>query len=320
MAHDLVFANARVKARENNILTRDKLFRMIESDLPEAFSMLSEVGYSVESADIDEICANEEKKLVEFMIELEVGKVFVNCLVSEYDYKALKRAFKMKVQRQDFEFSPLTVGGFIPLDKIKSSVYSDDYELFPDSVKSVLRELDLKSVTDKVAPSEVETRIDDTMYKEYLRVLSGKDGYDYYSRRVFMTNLITLIRVNKLGLDSEFFDSRFVGDKDREWERMSRLVGESTDAIIEEYRVGDYSEIVQALSSGDIDAFETYADDMLIKDASSHKAEMFSQLLLAGYFIAKRAEIQNVRLILTCIKNKVDASEVTKRLRACYYD
>ena len=320
MAHDLVFANARVKARENNILTRDKLLRIVEGDLNEAFSVLSEVQYDVDSGDVDTICAKEEEKLVEFMKELDTGKPFINCLISEYDYKTVKRAFKMKAERQDFEFSPLSIHGFIPLDKVKSSVMSDDYDVYPESLRELLKSLDLRSVTDKLSPSFVEASIDDCMYTSFLAELDGKVGYSYYAKKVFLTNLITLMRINRLGLDVDFFQSQYVGKKDVEYERMSGLVGESVDTIMETYRVSDYKDIVESVMSGDVDSAEAYADDLLIRDLTANKADMFSELLLAGYFVAKRAEIANVRLILTCIKNKVDTADVIKRLRVCYYE
>ena len=320
MAHDLVFANARVKARENNLLTRDKLLRMLEGDLNEAFSILSEVQYDVEGGDVDVICAKEEERLVEFMKELDVDRPFIDCLISEYDYKTLKRAFKMKMVRQDFDFSPLTIAGRIPLDKVKSSVMSDEYDVYPQFIADVLRRLDALSVTDKVKPSTVETQIDGAMYTYFLDKLQGKVGYDYYLKRVFLTNLITLIRVNRLGLDVDFFESQYVGDKALEWEKMSQLVGESVDNVFEAYRVSEYKDVVEEMVNQEVDIAETYADDILVRQLSSYKAEMFSELLLAGYFVAKKAEIQNVRLILTCIKNKVDTSEVGKRLRVCYYE
>lgn len=320
MAHDLVFANARVKARENNLLTHDKLLRIIEGDLSEAFSALSEVQYDVESGDIDVICAKEEEKLVEFIKELDTGKPFINCLIREYDYRSLKRAFKMKIERQDFEFSPLSISGFIPLDKVKSSVMSDDYDLYPDALGELLKSLDLRSVTEKLSPSAVETSIDDSMYKSFLSELEGKTGYSYYEKRVFLTNIITLMRVNKLGLGEDFFQTQYVGERDAEYERMSRLVGESADTITEAYRVGDRKDMVEAVMSGDVDSAEAYADSLLIKELTAHRADMFSELLLAGYFVGKKAEISNVRLILTCIRNKVNSEDVIKRLRVSYYE
>lgn len=320
MAHDLIFANARVKARENNLLTRDKLLRMAESDLADAFSMISEVQYDVESGDVDVICAKEEGKLVEFLKELDTDKAFINCLISEYDYKALKRAFKMKMERQNFDFSPFAVQGFIPLDKLKSAVFGDDYEVFSDTVKKVLIALDEKSVTSSVRPSEVESRIDKAMYVDFLSKLTAKPGYEYYSKRVFSTNLITLLRVNKLGLDVDFFESQYVGDNESDYELMSSLVGQTNETILEAYRVSEHKEVVESILADDLESGEAYADNMLIRALSTYKADMFSELLLAGYFVAKRAEIGNVRLILTCIKNKVDAGEVIKRLRTCYYE
>ena len=135
MAHDLVFANARVKARENNILTRDKLFRMIESDLPEAFSMLSEVGYSVESADIDEICAIEEKKLVEFMKERKIIHT-VRGIRDTYDYK-----YETTMARYNTDMYPQVITLFIPtptdLTYISSSAIRSVINLNTDISKYV---------------------------------------------------------------------------------------------------------------------------------------------------------------------------------------
>lgn len=320
MAHDLIFANARVKARENNLLTRDKLLRMTEGSLSDAFSILSESLYDVESGDVDTVCAKEEKKLLDFIKELEVDKPFINCLIAEYDYRAVKRAYKMKAERRDFEFSPTAFSGFVPLDKVKSTVLSDDYDIYMPALKSALHSLDEKSVTKGLTPTEVETAIDKAMFEDFLIKLSGKTGEQYFKERVFLTNLITLMRVNRLGLDADFFDLQYVGERNGDYESMISLVGESAEAISEKYRVSVHHEVVDRLISGDVDSAEAYADDTLIRSLSLHKADMFSELSLAGYFIAKRAEIGNVRLILTCIKNNVSADEATKRLRVCYYE
>jgi vacuolar-type H+-ATPase subunit C/Vma6 len=48
------------------------------------------------------------------------------------------------------------------------------------------------------------------------------------------------------------------------------------------------------------------------------KGDMFSAAPIVGYYLGKMNEIKIIRVILVCLKNKVDKDEMKKRIRVIY--
>jgi V/A-type H+-transporting ATPase subunit C len=65
-------------------------------------------------------------------------------------------------------------------------------------------------------------------------------------------------------------------------------------------------------------AFEKYCDDALIEYALPAKWVTFGIAPLAAYYLAKEAEVKNVRIVMTCKQNGVPADEIRKRVRRLY--
>ena len=65
-------------------------------------------------------------------------------------------------------------------------------------------------------------------------------------------------------------------------------------------------------------AFEKYCDDTLLEYASSAKTKHFGMEPLIAFFLAREAEVKNVRIILSCKRNEIPAEEIRKRVRLLY--
>ena len=65
-------------------------------------------------------------------------------------------------------------------------------------------------------------------------------------------------------------------------------------------------------------AFEKYCDDALIEYALPAKWKHFGVEPVAAYWLAREAEIKNVRIVMTCRQNDVPAEEIRKRVRLLY--
>jgi vacuolar-type H+-ATPase subunit C/Vma6 len=57
---------------------------------------------------------------------------------------------------------------------------------------------------------------------------------------------------------------------------------------------------------------------MLLNIFKSDKNDMFSVAPMAGYYLAKQTEIKVARMVLVCLKNKVDKLLIKQRLRELY--
>ena len=65
-------------------------------------------------------------------------------------------------------------------------------------------------------------------------------------------------------------------------------------------------------------SFEVIWDNYLLNIFKNDRYDVFSIAPLAGFYVAKMLEIKVVRMILILVKNKVDASLITRRLREYY--
>ncbi|MCL2299937.1 MAG: V-type ATPase subunit [Firmicutes bacterium] len=65
-------------------------------------------------------------------------------------------------------------------------------------------------------------------------------------------------------------------------------------------------------------ALEKYCDDALIGYVSPAKGAYFGIAPLVAYVLAKEAELQTVRIVMTCRKNAVPAETIRRRVRLLY--
>lgn len=65
-------------------------------------------------------------------------------------------------------------------------------------------------------------------------------------------------------------------------------------------------------------AFEKYCDDALLEHAAAAKAKHFGMEPLIAFYLARQAEVKNVRVVLACKRNDLPAGEIRKRVRLLY--
>lgn len=72
------------------------------------------------------------------------------------------------------------------------------------------------------------------------------------------------------------------------------------------------------VESGDLVAFEKDADDALLKIWKDEASDMFSVAPIVSYYLTKKTELKNVKLIVAGIKNKVPEKTIKERMRELY--
>ncbi len=75
-----------------------------------------------------------------------------------------------------------------------------------------------------------------------------------------------------------------------------------------------YSPLAEALKESST-AFERKCDDLMIKVVEKDRLSAFGVEPIAAYYISKTAELKNVRIILNCKLNAVEANEIRGRVR-----
>ena len=95
MKQGLIFASSRAKAKELNLFTEERLYRMMESKtLTDAVRVLAEANYAdgenVNTENFYEILEKEERSVTAFVRETAPKGVGIECFFCRNDYHNLK--------------------------------------------------------------------------------------------------------------------------------------------------------------------------------------------------------------------------------------
>ena len=102
-------------------------------------------------------------------------------------------------------------------------------------------------------------------------------------------------------------------------EKYEKIYDSPLDALCELYK-GTHAEreVLSLVESGNIVAFEKESDDALLKIWKDEASDMFSVAPIVSYYLTKKTELKNVKLIVAGIKNKVPEKTIKERMRELY--
>lgn len=318
---DLEFANARIKSLEKNLLTSDKIVRLVDShDVGDALKILAECGYGdgllgVET-DADELLANEENKAIQIFAELMPDGYGLETFVLKNDFHNAKACYKSKISGKPNKRALKPEGLF----KVEEAIESGKYDNLPLEMKSALTFLDKEKEKRNLTGLDVDLSLDQTFFKEVLKILkTSKKSVvsDYYKTLIDCTNVRSFIRCKKLNAKTAFFEKCYIDGGALTLDRFLSMYSLTIGEINEKMKFTDWKEAF-LIATEHLVAFETYTDNLLLRLVKKQKSEMFTPSPLLGYYLGKLCEIKVVRTILTCLKNGTSKEEIRVRIRETY--
>ncbi|NCA66830.1 MAG: hypothetical protein EOM87_02055 [Clostridia bacterium] len=326
----LEFANARIKSLENNLLTADKITRMVDSvTLDEAVKILAESNYGggmgIDNPRLfDRILRAEEKSVTEFICSLMPEGYGVECFVLRNDYHNAKAFVKAKYSSISDTNIMLKPSGTVDIEKLQEGIMSDNYNAFPENMKKALEEIDLAFVNNNRSPRKIDVMLDRAMFVDIFgRLIGSKTGIikQYFIKLADLTNIATMIRSKRANMTLKSFEESFINGGALEYSALAALYEMNVESIAEAMRYNDYAQAFARLSEDRNDAlvkYEVYMDNALLSVFKAERHNMFSPAPIAGYYLGKLTEIKVARLILVCINNNVEKSVIRQRLRELY--
>lgn len=326
MKQGLIFASARAKAKELNLFTEERLYRMTEAkSLDDALRIMTEGGYgggtNITPENFYEVLAEEEREATQFLREAAPKGIGIECFFLRNDYHNLKVLIKARyTEESDYERMLLPDGNY-SVSELKER-YENNKLGFADAyMGEAVKKIERKFETDGISPRVIDVELDKAMFSEITEILKGKDA-DKYIKEYFVTvidaaNIGSLLRTSAIDAGMGFFEENFIPGGEIELHEFKEC---GTDKAKLAKMVGGtrYKEIFSRVDGNDLSAFETAKDDCLLKIFSVNKSDMFSVAPVVGYYLGKLNEIKVLRVVLVCIKNGVGAEEMKKRVRALY--
>lgn len=327
---DYVFASARVRSVEKNLLSREKADKMIDSKTPEdALKVLHELGYGEDNSGLNpskfnEILSVEIQKAYAFIFEVAPDKSVFDAFLYPYDYHNLKVLLKAEFSGTDPEPFLMDIGT-ISTSKLMVMVRERSFTDIPEEMKRAIQEvIDVFGRT--ADPQAIDFIFDRACYELMLKTAenSGSEYIrGYVELLVDTVNLKTFVRLRQMGKNWDFFskvflpggrisESLFISGYEEGYEQFAeRLLPYNLNEALAE---GAHF----LKESGRFTILEKLCDNRLMQYAKQAKYVSFGPEPLAAYLIAKEGDIRNARIIMAGLLQGLSREMIKERQREAY--
>ena len=112
-------------------------------------------------------------------------------------------------------------------------------------------------------------------------------------------------------------ENALCGSSDLEKEQLLKAALGGTESLFTFLESTPYSNAA-ALLKDSAAQYEKWCDDVIMELAETARMEAFGSDPLAAYYIAKEAEIKNIRILSVCKEFGADKETITERMRKLY--
>ncbi len=329
---DTIYAYAvgRTRALETRLLERSRFDRMIDAaSAEEALKVLAETDYAnavAELADIhdfESILEAELKETFDLITKISPRPELILIMALRYDVHNLKVLFKAKYMGVKSDL--LIPVGSLSLDLLEYAVTEDYYRDLPLKLRSAAEKINEDFLVNR-DPQVIDLLLDQVLYDQLI-ALSRESGLKFlegmFIRQIDLTNLKSLIRVKRMGLNRELLKNILLPHGSIPGDRLTGMLDEPLESLITMLAMSDYAELVGEgvrdwLEKGTASRLEKLSDDYITAYLKKFKWTPFGLEPLVGYLWAKEIEIKNIRLILVGKINKLSAEAIRERIRNVY--
>lgn len=312
---DPIFTNGVIAIKEK-LLLGEKLLRYIELTAEEALRALRENGFGggAEGQEGEALILAEEQSLDSFIREYAPSQRELEYLLSPRDYhnaKALCKAKKLNTSAEKL----LAPQGLVKIDDLSSAIDSGDFSALDKDLGSAIKEA---LENDNLTGAEIGAIFDIALYNH----LSAKCKHSSVLKKLLAGKADRLNILTAMRSDSrEFAKKLYVCGGKLKPADLAKLFDDNRENLQKVLNGTPYAEFYRL-------CFEAKEKGLPFTEAEraleSYEAEYFAErrFELEGkqpflyYVFRRRAEIQNVRIILVCLNAGLSANNIKRRLRA----
>ncbi len=327
MAVNAYYAGGRVAVLSQKLWSRDRFIRLSEcADMDAALRMLYECGYGqgavVENSnDYEQLLQNELSESVNFLKEMTSNPKVTDCFLLRYDYLNAKVMMKAKYMR----IRPMNLYdcGLIDKDAMWEAISVDDYRELPECMQKALNGIDARFADGDRSPSAVDKMLDAAMYADLLARVKRcpvSSVKKHFTAEADTANIMALVRMKRANIQAR--ESDFIGGATFKPSFLAETSLSDYDEIAAAFRGSVYAEFAEKACSAakqgeSLVKCDKMAADMKRQPLADNKNNFTVEPVIC-YYLSKITEIDNIRMILICVKNRVDKEYVKDRIKELY--
>ena len=315
------FADAKVRALENNLLTASELEQMTEAaGIREILEILKVKGWQTEGAgnDFYGMLSKESERVFEEVADLAGDTALLTPLVLPNDFHNIKTALKALVSGtnpDDYYIRPTTVD----IEKLYDRMAEKQYDNLPVLLQQPARQC--YSLLIRTGDGQaVDIYLDTCMLKSLLEAGRNSESElmrEYCELFVALCDIKTAYRAAKAGKNAEFLEQAICGSNYLDGRLLAEAAVKGADQVISLTAQSPLSGAAEQLKIS-MSAFEKWCDDEIIRLIGKAKLKSFGPDPLIAYYLARQAEIKAVRIVLVCRAGGADTDVIRERMRELY--
>ena len=316
------YAIGRIRVIENSLFNFNQFIGLVDAKtMEDALKILKDKGYNVvnenDLSDFESILTSETVKTYKLLHEMLDNSHFFSVFLGELDYHNLKTILKSSISPIE-NAGYLIDSGTISVDTLEKAVADKDYKALPAHMAECIEkalEAYAKNGDGQLIDIIADKATFAFMAKE-ASLNSDKSLLDYVRTVIDLTNIKNIMRIKKMNKDFSGFEAVFLADGSLDKDFFSKVWKEDNPVI--SFRTTAYSAICTETLQNDLSAFEKDCDNFIMAKMKKEKNDPLSLQAVSGYLYAKKAEIKNIRIILSGKVNNIDPQIIKSRLRDAY--
>ena len=323
---DYLYLSAYLRAKENGLLSRDRLERMAAApDFDEAAKILAECGYpdltGASDSELEKAFNDRRNAVLDDMEKLCPEPALVQAGRLRYDYHNAKVLIKSEAaQGEGLEL--LSDCGRVSPERLREAYTQDDWRAVPPDLAAAIREA-RNTLARTSNPQLTDMGLDKAYYGALLsltRTLSS-DFYTRYARlSIDLANLRSAVRCLRGKMDEGVLREALIdGGEIPAGQIARRVYGEGVTAVFTGRTLAEAAELgEQAVGGAPLTPFERACENILTRFLSEAKRVSIGMEAVVAYVSMLEGEIVSARMILLGKRSGVSPEMLRERLRDSY--
>ncbi len=323
---DYLTISARIRARENSLLTRERRERMVEArDDEEAAKVLSECGYAqpedLSVPAVNAVLSQYRESLFRELRKSVPEPRLVEVFQIKYDYHNAKALLKSEALGENASRLLMAGGRYTP-DTLSEDFHRGALAEYTEPFRDAVAQAQ-KALFEDHDPQKCDLLLDRACYAEMADAAkaSGSALLPGYVRLcVDAVNLRAAVRLGRMGR-SELLEESLLPGGDVSTTAIAAAQGEALAKLFDRSPLEKAAKLgvaVMAPDTGSLTEFERSCDNALVGYLAQAKRIPFGEQPVVGYLCAREAEATAIRTILSGRKAGLSAEAIRERLRDCY--
>jgi V/A-type H+-transporting ATPase subunit C len=307
------YANAvgAVRAMENTLLSKSDIDQLINArSKSEINSIIASKNGGGSSESLEDVWTMLREYAPDCK-ELEI-------LLYRNDFHNLKAVLKAIISNRDPQHYYIAPSN-VPLNVLTDAINTKSYENLPEYMRDTAAEA--YELVTRTLDGQLSDSLIDTAALKAMQESADKFGGEFMQRYAELitvcADIKTAYRCSILNKSAQLMETAVCGSSALEKDQLIKSALGGSDALFGFLETTNYADAAALLKDSSAQ-YEKWCDDVLMELAESARMQAFGAEPLAAYYIAKEAEIKNLRILSVCKEFGADKETITERMRKLY--